>query len=178
MKMLKKISMLALLLFAIGAQAQTDKATTARIIEEKNYSFIATTAIPLNSTDISNILMKMPGGNAGGTINLSGSLYDVVVNKDSVVAYLPFYGRAYTATMNNDENGYKFTSKKFTYETIKKKKGWNIMINSKDVKNNVRMNLDISENGYASLSVISNNKQSISYSGYISENKVDKNKSE
>ncbi len=176
--MLKRIAATALVFFAIAAEAQTDKATTTKIVEEKNYSFVATQAIPLNSTDINNILMKMAGGNGSSTINLSGSMYDVIITKDSVVAYLPFYGRAYTSTMGNDENGYKFTSKDFTYESIKKKRGWIVVIKSKDVRDNVRMTLDISENGYASLSVLSNNKQSISYSGYISENKVDKSKSE
>ncbi len=177
MNILKNTCFATLLLFAIKVNAQTDKATTTKIVEEKNYAFVATTAIPLNSTDINNILMKMPGGMGTAGINLTGSVYDVVITKDSVVAYLPFYGRAYSTSMNNDENGYKFTSKDFTYESVKKKKGWSVVIKSKDVRDNVRMTLDISENGYASLSVLSNNRQSISYNGYISENKPAKEKS-
>lgn len=172
MKTLKIVAFLILAFIGFKANAQTDKATTLRIVEEKNYVFVATTAIPLNGTDINNILRKMPGNTGGGNISLSGSSYDVSITKDSVVAYLPYYGRAYSASLNSDENGYKFTAKKFTYDVKKTKKGdWDVIINTKDVKDNVRMSLSISESGYASLNVMSNNKQSIMYNGYLSENK-------
>ncbi len=170
MKIIKKLAFLALGFISFSVNAQTNKATTTKIIEEKNYIFVATTAIPLNSTDINNILSRMPGSIGGGAISLSGGNYDLVITKDSLVSYLPFYGRAYRASLDNDENSYKFTSKDFTYSTTKRKKGgWDISISTKDIKENVRMNLTISENGYASLSVISNSKQSISYNGYIRE---------
>ncbi|RZK60482.1 MAG: DUF4251 domain-containing protein [Pedobacter sp.] len=172
MKLIQKIGFIALSVIAFNASAQTDKATTSRIVEDKNYVFVATNAMPLNSTDINNILNKMPGGNNGGNISLNGGNYDVGVSSDSLVVYLPYYGRAYSVSMNNDDNGYRFKSKKFTYETKKRKKGgWDIVIATKDVRNNVRMTLNISENGYGTLSVISNDKQSISYNGYLSEPK-------
>lgn len=171
MKSLKNLSLLVLGLIAFNVSAQTDKANTAKIIAEKKYVFVATSAMPMNSTEINNILSRMPGG-SGGNINLTGSNYDVRITADSIACYLPYYGRAYAAPMNNDDSGYKFKSKKFTYSATKRKKGgWEININTKDVKDNVRMSLSISENGYATLNVISNNKQSISYNGYLSEPK-------
>lgn len=172
MKLIQKLGLVTLSLIALNANAQTDKATTTRIVEEKNYVFVATNAMPLNSTDINNIMSKMAGGNNGGNISLTGSNYDVQVSSDSLAVYLPYYGRAYSVSMNNDDNGYRFKSKKFTYETTKRKKGgWDIQISTKDVRDNVRMTLNISENGYGTLSVISNNKQSISYNGYLTEPK-------
>lgn len=172
MKTLKTLAFVILVLIGFKANAQTDKATTLRIVEEKNYSFVATSAIPTNSTDINDVLRKMPGNVGGGSINLSGSSYDVRITKDSVVAYLPYYGRSYSASMNPDENGYKFKTKNFTYNAEKTKKGgWNVNINTKDVKDNARMTFNISTNGYATLTIVSNNKQSIMYSGYLSENK-------
>lgn len=171
MKLIKKIGVFALSLIALNASAQTDKATTAKIVGEKNYIFVATSAIPLNSTDINNVLSKMNGQASVGTINLSGDNYDLKITGDSIVSYLPFYGRAYSAPYgaNNSESGYKFTSKQFNYEAKGKKKGWNITIQTKDVRDNVRMTLSITESGYATLSVNSNNKQSITYNGYLSE---------
>lgn len=157
------------------ANAQTDKATTTKIVNDKNFIFVATSAIPLNTMDVSRVLNKMAGPTTGGTINLNTDNYDLRITPDSVISYLPFYGRAFNATPyggNNDESGYKFTSTKFTYETKKgRKKGWDIAIQTKDVKDNVRMNLSISEGGYATLSVVSMNKQSITFNGYLKEAK-------
>lgn len=174
MKKLIKLNM-AFLLITSAAMAQTDKATTAKIVAEKNYVFVATMAIPLNSVDINNVLRQLPGNTGGGNINLNGNNYTVSVTGDSVVSYLPYYGRSFTAPIGNDENGYKFTTTKFNYQLTKRKKGgWNVAISPKDIKDNVRMDLNISENGYATLYVISNNKQSITYNGYLSENKSTK----
>lgn len=167
----KRIGLGVLTFISISTYAQTDKETTARIVNEKNFVFVANSAIPLNSTDVNNVLSKMSGGvNAGGNINLSGSNYDLRVTADSLVSYLPFYGRAYNASFNRDDNGYRFTSKDFTYKTTGRKKGgWDILMNTKDVRDNVRLNLAITPNGYATLSVISNNKQSITFNGYLKE---------
>lgn len=171
MKTLKNLIFIFLALFAFSANAQTDKATTTKIVEEKNYTFVATSAMPLNNTDINNILSRMPGNTGGGNINLSGSSYDVRITPDSIIAYLPYYGRAYTAPLNRDDNGFKFTSKDFAYTSKKRKKGgWEVLMNTKDTKDSPRLTLTISENGYGSLIITSNNKQSITYNGYLAEN--------
>ena len=113
----------------------------------------------------------MSGANTG-SINLTGSNYDVRISRDSLIAYLPYYGRAYSAPIGLDEAGYKFTSTKFSLETtMRKKGGWQITINPKDTKDSVRMYFSISVNGYASLTISSNNKQSITYNGYLAEPK-------
>lgn len=175
MKAFKNLLALAGLVFFASASgfAQTDKATTRKIVEDKSYTFIATSAIPLNGSDINNILSKMPGGTAnGGNINLTGSNYDVRVTKDSLIAFLPFYGRSYAAPLNNEESGYKFTSKNFMYDATKRKRGgWDIKIYAKDIKDSPQLTFSISESGYATLSLISNNRQAITYNGYLSENK-------
>lgn len=172
METLKKLTFLLGLSVSIAltATAQTDKATTAKIVAEKSYTFVATSAFPSNAAEINSILSKMPGATGGGNINLSGSNYDVKITGDSVVAYLPYYGRSYNAPIGNEDSGFKFTSKNFSYTNEKRKKGgWQVAINSKDAKENPRMVLTIAENGYASLVVSSNNKPSISYNGYLVE---------
>lgn len=164
-----KITVLILFIFiTFQVAAQTDKATTKRIVESKNFTFVASTAMPMNSAEINNILSRMPGANGGASINLTGANYDVRITPDSVIAYLPYYGRAFSAPIGRDDNGFKFTSTKFSFENIVRKKGgWQITINPKDTKEGVRMNFTISTNGYATLSVSSNNKQSITYNGYL-----------
>lgn len=171
MKTLKNILMIAAVLTATHASAQTDKETTARLVAAKTIRFNATSAQPLAVGDLNAILSKMPGGmGGGGSIQLSGATYDLKINKDSVEAYLPYFGRAYTANMNPNEAGIKFKSKDFSYKTEQKKKGnWVITIKPKDNKDGHQMTLNVGTNGYALLNVNSNNKQSISYMGYISD---------
>ena len=169
---MKNVILILFTFITLQVGAQTDKVTTKRIVEAKNFTFIASTALPMNSAEINNILSSMPGTNGGGSINLTGANYDVRVTTDSVIAFLPYYGRAFSAPINRDDNGFKFTSTKFSFENIVRKKGgWQITINPQDTKENVRMNLAITANGYATLVVSSNNKQSITYNGYLAEPK-------
>lgn len=179
MKTLKNLILTALLFSAVQLNAQTDKATTAKILAAQTYVFVATTAYPQNSADISRIMNKMPGSNGGGTINLNGSAYDLTVTADSVVSYLPYYGRSYTPKIGStDDSGIKFKSKKFTYDVVKRKKGTTVItIKTKDIQQgNYQLILSVTESGYASLSVNNNNQQPITFNGYMAEVKVKKDK--
>ena len=171
MKRLNLILSLASLLIGVQLFAQTNKETTLKIVADKNYTFIANTALPMSNNDINRVLAMMPGSQGGGSINLTGSQYDVKVTKDSIVAYLPYYGRSFSAPMDPTQGGIKFTSKDFTYTESKNKKGsYTIQINTKDVKReNYRFTINISTNGYASLTASSMNKQPIIFNGYLDE---------
>lgn len=174
---MKKILFMLFAVISFTVNAQTDKATTKRIVEAKNFTFIASTAMPMNSAEINSILTRMPGANGGGNINLTGQNYDVRISQDSLVAYLPYYGRSFSAPMGRDDTGYKFTSTKFDFESKERKKGgWQISLNPKDTKESVRMSLTIGVNGYATLTINSNNKQSITYNGYLKESKKELSK--
>jgi len=173
MKRLNLILSLACISLATQLFAQTNKETTTRIVSDKNYIFVANTAIPMANNDINKVLTMMPGGQGGSSINLSGSQYDVRVTKDSIVAYLPYYGRAFSAPMDPTQGGIKFTSKDFSYTETKNKRGaYTIQINTKDVsRENYRFTINISTNGYASLTATSVNKQPILFNGYLDEPK-------
>ena len=123
----------------------------ANLIQSKSFVFVANTAFPLG----------------GRTINLT-SLYNVRLSADTVVSDLPYFGRAFVAPINPSEGGIHFTSTKFSYDIKERKKGgWNITILPNDTKDVRQMYMTVSEEGYASLQVTSNNRQNISYSGYI-----------
>ena len=175
MNRLKTLSVATLAFISFNALAQTDKATTAKIVTAKTYTFVARSATPLNTQDVSAVMSRMPGGMQGGTINLDASTYEVRVTPDSVVAYLPYYGRSYTATIGQTDGGIKFNSKKFTYKSNKGKKyGWDVVVDTKDVNENYRLAFSIGDEGYVTLSLNSNNKQSITYQGYLKENEKEK----
>lgn len=173
MKHLKLTLSIAIVFATAQTFAQTNKETTTKIVTDKHYTFVANTAMPMANNDISKVLSQLPGGQGGSSINLTGSQYDVQVTKDSVVAYLPYYGRSYNAPYPASEGGIKFTSKDFSYVESKGKKGnYTIQINTKDVKReNYRLTINISSSGYASLMASSVNKQPITFNGYLSESK-------
>ena len=126
-----------------------------RIVESQNYVFRAQWANPQGS--ISRQLT---------------SEYDLTVSRDTIISYLPYFGRAYVAPINPSEGGIKFTSTKFDYKQANNGKSWKIMIKPKDASEVQQLYLDIYDNGKATLQVTSTNRQSISFSGYVEENKT------
>lgn len=125
------------------------------MVENSNYVFHAEFANPMR----------------GGNINLT-SEYDLRVSKDTLVAYLPYFGRAYQAPMDPTDGGIHFTSTRFTYTKQQNKKGgWDIYVKPSDAKGVEKMFLSISEDGYASLQVTSSQRDPISFQGYIEKKK-------
>ncbi len=156
MKTIYSLSML-LLALASGAactstsQAQDNNKNLESIISSKNYVFIAQSVTPL-----------------GGRFRQLTSDYDLRVRGDSVIAYLPYFGRAYSAPIDPTKGGVMFTSTSSEYmQTPGKKGGWNILIKPKDVQDVRQLMLSVSAGGNASLQVISTSRQTISYSGHI-----------
>lgn len=120
-------------------------------IEAQNYTFTPRTALPMG----------------GKSINLNYS-YSLKVSKDTIDAYLPYFGRAYVAPSPTDDGGIKFISTDFIYTISDKKKNmWNVNIETKDGVKKYKLRLDIGETGYATLSVHDNNRQTISFYGKI-----------
>ena len=97
--------------------------------------------------------------------------YDVKFFGDSIVAYLPYFGRAYSVPYGG-EGGINFTSTQFEYKAKPRKKGgWDISIKPKDTRDVRELNFTISETGSANLQVSSNNRQPISFQGHVVERK-------
>lgn len=140
----------ALISLRIAYGQESNPAAVQKMVESKNFVFKAQSVLPQR----------------GGMWHLTSD-YDLKLLGDSVVSYLPFFGRAFVAPMGSDENGLKFTSTDFAYTTKKKKQGWEITILPKDTRDVRQLFLSVSENGYARLQVISNNREGIAYNGYI-----------
>ena len=132
---------------------QQEKATriTTKINDHK-YTFVAEYVQPL-----------------GGVEHYLTTEYDLRVTKDSVIAYLPYFGRVYMdVPYNSTDDGIKFTSTKFDYKTdLKKKGGWTITINLNDVRRTSKLYLEVFQNGSATLQAISNSRDAITFLGHI-----------
>lgn len=158
--MLKAGCIIALLLASVvdgscqDSKKQKDSIQAAQIrimLEEQRYFFIAQSTTP----------------SRGGLRQLTGG-YTLRVTKDSLVSDLPYFGRAYTASYGSTDGGIKFISVDFGYKAEPRKKGgWNITLNPKEINTCREMNLMVFEDGTASLNVSSNDKQPISYKGII-----------
>lgn len=129
---------------------ESNPATLKTILGNKTFVFKAQSAWPLQGP----VVQLTPG-------------YDMKLIQDSINTYLPYYGRAFTAGYGT-EGGIKFTSKKFDYKLKEKSSGgWEITIKPSDTRDVSELSYSISANGYATLQVISNNRQAISYYGVI-----------
>ena len=173
MKSLIKIS--GILLIGIlcfnSARSQTEKTSkkaakaeeTARIINAMNYVFKAEHVNPFR----------------GGGKELSGE-YDVTVSKDKIVVFLPYFGTAYSAPIDVSDGGIKLTATHFDYKATQNKNGgWDIVIKptEKDlsgVKDVQLLRLSVSADGFASLQVMCLNREGISFTGHIDEQKKEK----
>ncbi len=161
---MKSLKMIFFLMLIIGtgktclAQTPADAKKAAKqaliknSIEDRSFTFIANQASPLS----------------GSTINLT-SIYDLKVKKDSAISFLPYFGRAYfDVGYNQTDLSFKFTSTKFDYQCVARKKGgWIITIKPTDVRNVLSLILSVSVNGYASLTITSTNRDVIYYDGYL-----------
>ena len=144
-------SIILFLVTTFISQLPAQEANVKQLVDAKRYIFRAQSVTPTS----------------GGIIQLSRG-YDLTVMPDSVIAYLPYYGRVYQAPTNTDEAGIKFTSINFDYTQKERKKGgWDIVIKPKDARNSIQMFLTISENGRTLVNLTSSDRQSISYKGYI-----------
>lgn len=102
----------------------------------------------------------------GRSLNITGN-YFLRVSPDKIVADLPYFGRAYSATLGS-EGGIKFESTDFDYHVSTNKKGGkevHIKINNSGVV--TEMSLTTFGDGGADLRVTPVNKQFISYRGEL-----------
>ncbi|WP_018628501.1 DUF4251 domain-containing protein [Niabella aurantiaca] len=154
---------------ACASQKQTTGQSEAILaaVTDQNYTFIANSVFP---TEDSRFNPRFLFPNASNLYQLT-SHYDLRVTPDSVIAYLPFFGRSYTAPVDPTKGGIKFTSTKFDYKKRDRKNNYEIEITPKDNNEVQSLFLTISPSGFASLRVLSLNKTPISFNGDIEANK-------
>lgn len=153
------VLLFGLIINDLYAQEKKDDKQLAieKLITSRNYVFKAQTVLP-----------SSPAASRQLTTD-----YDVRISPDSIVSFLPYFGRSYNAPMDPSKGGIQFTSTRFDYsQSARKKGGWDIVIKPEDTQDARSLSFSISENGYASLQVLSNNRQPIIFNGYITEKKT------
>ena len=130
--------------------------------QSKNFAFHATAAQPMT----------------GNNVQLTTD-YTFEMRNDSIIAWLPYFGRAFTAPTNPMDGGIKFATNNYTTknESLKKNmykmtilpKGLSAFQNTKDVQ---QIYLTVGIDGYGTLQIQSLNQTPISFYGYLSGNKT------
>ena len=144
----------ATLLWSCSNTRHDQKPTQAQlqnIIQNQRFIFTAESVTPMR-----------------GTIKILTTPYDVTVKKDTLISYLPYFGRAYQAPISQTDVGVKFTSTKYEYSVLPgKKNSWEVKIVPRDNTDIRQMNFNIFNDGSATLDILSNFRDAISYRGRI-----------
>lgn len=137
----------------VYAQNGESEAVVTRILNDQRYIFKAQQVMP----------------SSGRSRNISSSNYDLTVTKDSVSAWLPYFGRTYSAPVDPTKGGFQFVSTDFDYNVTQNNESWDITIKPKDTRDVQELYLTVFKNGNSTLRVSSISRQPISFSGVLSE---------
>ncbi len=165
MRTKKQIFMLLLALLVgiptLSAQSKKEKKeqkkeAVKKLIESENYKIDVNTAMPMH----------------GRSIPLTSS-YSLEIRNDSVISYLPYYGRAYSIPYGGGDGlNFKAVLKEYSMEMDKK---GNAVIEfiARNPEDRYEYRVKVFPNGSASIDVNMQNRQSISFQGelYIKEEK-------
>ncbi|MDG4650724.1 DUF4251 domain-containing protein [Chryseobacterium arthrosphaerae] len=153
-----------------ASQGSADSQVVSTLVDSEEFTFHAQRANPTNY-DVINVMSSMPNSTMTRMLNLDGS-YTIELSKNTLDVALPYFGRLFNPTYGNtSSNSYRFTSKDFTVSKSQNKKGtWAFIIKPNDVKSVQTINIEIFKNGKAFVSMRSNDRQPITYDGYVSKN--------
>jgi hypothetical protein len=132
-------------------ESQRKMAETENILNTKIFTFVAQWAYPVG----------------GGQIDLRTNPNHVSFDPEQLEGFMPFFGTGYVGLGFGGESGIRFNDKPIEYNTSRTKKYFLIEAKVKGVNDVFRLALTVTAEGRADLSVISNNRSTIRYSGEI-----------
>lgn len=159
----------SLISVSCASQSRITKAQLDNLVQNDQFTFMAQRANP-TSYDVLNVLNSMPNSTSTRLLNLDYG-YTVQLKDGEVSVDLPYFGRMYNAGYNQTKQGLTFTSKDYIIDKTKNSKGgYTYTILVKDTKHVQNIYLEVFKNGRALVSINSNDRQPISYDGYVMEN--------
>jgi hypothetical protein len=169
------VCILTLMFYSCSAQNTTDSQTLNFLVTSEEFTFHAERANPMNY-DVIKTLNSIPNNPSTRILQLDAGSYTIELRKGKMEVVLPYFGRAFNSNYGRD-NSYRFTSKDYTVTKSQSKKGnWVFKIKPNDVINVSDINIEVYKNGKAFTSIRSNDRQPITYDGYISKNEEIKEK--
>jgi len=168
-----KVTILSLVLilltssgFSLMAQKK-DKSTKRSKQEEKNGKFLGIQKLIKSRSFVFDAERALPSG--GQPVELVSNPGQIIVQKDMAYGGLPYIGHSYTSMYGNQHVGMNFKGKMedVSYKVNEKKRKvyFSFKVTDDDV---YIVSMEITYNGGCSVTIISQRKSSISYSGKVS----------
>lgn len=148
------------ILGGVNAQDKTAKAQLAPkaeqsktevLLNSKTFEFIANTMYPMGQS----------------SKNLVGSDYSVTFSPEMIISNMPFYGRSYSAMAIGKDKGMRFKGAPEDFTVEKIRRGYEVKTTVKNDRDTFSLLLTVSDSGYATLSISTNNRETISYHGEV-----------
>lgn len=168
-------SLITALMFVASCSTQKGAASpeVQNLVSKGTFTFMAEHANP-TGYDVINVMNSLPGAGASRLLNLDAG-YTIELTTDELRVTLPYFGRMYSASMQSD-NSYRFVSKDFDVNRSSGKQGSTIFtLIPRDEQKVSRIIMNVFKNGKTYVSIDSNDRQPISYDGYITPNAAAKN---
>ena len=146
------ISLTVLFQFSCSSSKTTVKESTKQQIENGNFKISVDYMIP-----------------AQGASRSLTSPYSIAIQGDTLISYLPYFGRAYSIPYGGGK-GLNYTAPLFDYSLSFNSKGTaNISLRARSEEDVFLYNIEIFNNWKATIRVTSNNRQEISFYGELEE---------
>ncbi|AFL81440.1 hypothetical protein Aeqsu_1967 [Aequorivita sublithincola DSM 14238] len=120
------------------------------LLNSQTFEFIATTAYAISETPKS----------------IAGSGYSVTFSPEKIVSNLPYYGRAYSGMTMGRDKGMRFKGKPEDF-TVDKKNEYLVNTTVYGENDTYEISLSVNTSGYATLSISSNDRGTITYQGEV-----------
>lgn len=123
------------------------------LMDNQDFKFVALSVTPLS----------------GPRINITNNTYFLSVDNGNVKSELPYFGRAYVAEYGKADVGMKFEAqaKDTSVEFNGKKNMYNVFMAVSEPNETYQIYISAGLNGYATVNITSNNRQTVSYYGTI-----------
>ena len=155
-----------------GNNSPKQIAQLTQLIDSKSYRFNATKAYPMQTQAFTTIANSgiLPPGTASGIIDLTTITSFIEIHGDSITGDLPFYGERQFSAGPMAVTGIRFkgTAKSFNSAYNSSKERFDNRIEIRGNQELFQINLYIFPNGTADARVMSNQRNTIRYTGTIS----------
>ena len=166
--------LILVLCICFSSNAQNSKKEDKELQKEENYQSM----LELLHTEHYGFRGSKANPQKGRQIDLTTRSNQMVIENGSAAAELPYFGRAYSGGYSTSDGGIKFNGKMESYDVTKNEKKRKVIIKFKvkGTDDTYGCTLTVTGLNSAFLSIVSNKRQPISYTGIIHE--IDQEKTE